>query len=90
MKREIRLETLLGQLVRARNHRPVGRLEEFLAENGQITEILVGERAVLARLGALGLIPVKRKSYAIRWDQLDWSDPHRLQVNCNVEDLRVL
>ena len=94
MSREVHLELLLGRTVRARNGKGIGRIEEVRAGgHAAVEEFLVGERALLERLAALGLFEPKhrrRKSYRIRWNQLDWSDPYHPRINCPVEELEEL
>jgi len=77
----------------------IGRLEEIRTEvnRGQfyVTEFLVGSYAVLERLAAwrigravLRVLRAQRKEgYRIRWDQLDLSDPQRLKLVCEVDEL---
>lgn len=89
--REVHLELLLGREVRARNGRRIGRLEEVRGgEHEQVLEFLVGEGALLERLAALGIFRWRKKGYAIRWDQLDWSDLEKLRLKCGVEELTKL
>jgi sporulation protein YlmC with PRC-barrel domain len=93
MTRELHLELLLGRPVRARNGRRIGRIEEVCAgEHETVEEFLVGEKALLERLAALGLFPPPRRKtgYRIRWDQLEWSDPYNPRITCSVEDLQRL
>lgn len=89
---EDRIELLLGRPVVARNGRRIGRIEEIRADdNGYIVEFLVGERALLERLSALGLFNAgKRKGYSIRWDQLDLSDLAHPRLNCTVDELNMI
>ena len=98
-KRELHLELLLGEKVFAMNGVSIGRLEEIRTEvnRGQfyVTEFLVGSYAVLERLAAwrigravLRVLRAQRKEgYRIRWDQLDLSDPQRLKLVCEVDEL---
>ncbi len=88
MSQEIRLELLLGTRVFSREGRSIGRIEEVRAEeNAEITEFLVGQRALMERLSAIGLFHWKQKGYRVRWDQLDWSDVKRPRLTCGVEEL---
>jgi sporulation protein YlmC with PRC-barrel domain len=88
---EVHLELLLGRVVRARNGRRVGRLEEVRAgEHEEVLEFLVGERALLERLAAIAIFRWRKKGYAIRWDQIDWSDPERPRLKCAVDELKRL
>ena len=98
-KRELHVELLLGEKVFAMNGVSIGRLEEIRTEvnRGQfyVTEFLVGSYAVLERLAAwrigravLRVLRAQRKEgYRIRWDQLDLSDPQRLKLVCEVDEL---
>ena len=98
-KRQLHVELLLGEKVFAMNGVSIGRLEEIRTEvkRGQfyVTEFLVGSYAVLERLAAwrigravLRVLRAQRKEgYRIRWDQLDLSDPLRLRLVCEVDEL---
>jgi quinol-cytochrome oxidoreductase complex cytochrome b subunit len=63
-----------------------------------VTEFLVGSYAVLERLAAwrigravLRVVRAQRKEgYRIRWDQLDLTDPQRLRLMCEVDELMPL
>ena len=94
MSREVHLELLLGRPVRARNGKLLGRIEEIRAgEHEVVVEFLVGERALLERIAALGLVEFKRsgkRGYRIRWDQMDWSDPYNPRINCLADELEML
>jgi hypothetical protein len=91
---EIRLDRLLGRLVRAQNNRTVGRLEEFRAEvrgdSWLITEYVIGTVGLLERLhvGVALLFGSKRGGYVARWDQLDVSDPEQPRLLCSPAELR--
>ena len=101
-KRELHVELLLGEKVFAMNGVSIGRLEEIRTEvnRGQfyVTEFLVGSYAVLERLAAwrigravLRVVRAQRKEgYRIRWEQLDLSDPRRLRLLCEVDELMPL
>ena len=88
--REIRLEELLGQVVRTAAGRPVGRIEEVTAEpEGDeyvVREVILGELGVRARLRAMmAQLPTLRslglggryRTRAIPWNWIDFSDPER-------------
>lgn len=92
MSVELHLELLLGRPVIALNGRRIGRIEEVRAgEHERITEFLAGNRALLERVAALGIFPFKSgKSFRIRWDQLDWSNPEKPRLTCRIEDLTLL
>ena len=101
-RQEIHVELLLGEKVFALNGHPIGRLEEIrtVVNKGHcfVSEFLVGSYAVLERLAAwhigralLRVFGVRKKEgYRIRWDQLDLSDPRRLRLLCDVEELMPL
>jgi sporulation protein YlmC with PRC-barrel domain len=89
-EREVRVEQLLGKLVRTAAGRPVGRIEDLRAEpDGDdyvVREIVLGELGFRARLfgmaaqlptiQALGLAR-RYRTRAIPWQWLDLSDPER-------------
>jgi sporulation protein YlmC with PRC-barrel domain len=99
---QLHVELLLGEKVFAMNGGSIGRLEEIRTEVNRghyyVTEFLVGSYAVLERLAAwrigravLRVIGAQRKEgYRIRWDQLDLSDPQRLKLRCEVDELMAL
>ncbi|HEV7395256.1 MAG TPA: hypothetical protein VGN86_01995 [Pyrinomonadaceae bacterium] len=99
---EIHLEQLLGKQVYALNGRPIGRLEEVCAEleNGvaYVNEFEVGTYAILERLAAweigrtiLGLFgSVMKGGYRIRWNQIDFTNPERPKLTCEVNQLSPL
>jgi sporulation protein YlmC with PRC-barrel domain len=99
---EIHVELLLGEKVFALNGVPIGRLEEIRAQVNKghyfVSEFLVGSYAGLERLAAwrigravLRVLGARRKEgYRIRWDQLDLTDPRRLRLLCDVEELMPL
>ena len=102
MRHELHVELLLGEKVFAMNGQSIGRLEDIRAEVNRghyfVSEFLVGSYAVLERLAAwrigravLRVLRAKRKEgYRVRWDQLDLSDPERLRLLCDVDDLMPL
>jgi sporulation protein YlmC with PRC-barrel domain len=102
MRHEVHVELLLGEKVFAANGQAIGRLEDIRTEVNRghffVSEFLVGRYAVLERLAAwrigravLRVFGAKRKEgYRIRWDQLDLSDPERLRLLCEVDDLMPL
>jgi hypothetical protein len=101
-KRQLHVELLLGEKVFALKGVSVGRLEEIRTEVNRghyyVTEFLVGSYAVLERLAAwrigravLRVVRAQRKEgYRIRWDQLDLTDPQRLRLMCEVDELMPL
>ena len=88
--REIRLEEILGRVVRTAAGRPVGRIEDVrvLPEGDDyvVREVILGELGLRARLlsiaaqlptlQSLGLAGPHR-TRAIPWEWLDFSDPVR-------------
>jgi hypothetical protein len=88
MSRFRHLELILGTVVLTADRRRLGRIEEVRAgEHQEITEYLVGERALLERLSAIGLFRRVKKGYRIRWDQIDWSDWKQPRLTCPVSQL---
>jgi len=102
MRHEVHVELLLGEKVLAMNGQPIGRLEDIRTEVNRghyfVSEFLVGSYAMLERLAAwrigravLRVFGAKKKQgYRIRWDQLDLTDPERLRLLCEVDDLMPL
>jgi hypothetical protein len=88
--REVRLELLLGRVVRSPGGRPVGRIEDLRAqpdgEDYVVHEIILGEMGLLAKIvGVAAQLPTFRalglgrgyRTRAIPWNWLDLSDPER-------------
>jgi hypothetical protein len=88
--REIRLEELLGLVVRTAAGRPVGRIVDVRAEpEGEeyvVREVILSELGIHARvLSMAAQLPTFRslgiggryRTRAIPWHWLDFSDPHR-------------
>jgi hypothetical protein len=86
--REVRLEELLGRVVRSAAGRPIGVIQDLRAQpHGDeylIHEVLVGELGVMAKLlGMLQQLPTFRalglgrpyRSRPVPWNWLDLSDP---------------
>jgi len=98
----VHVELLLGEKVLAINGQPIGRLEDIRTEVNRghyfVSEFLVGSYAMLERLAAwrigravLRVLGAKKnEGYRIRWDQLDLTDPERLRLLCEVDDLMPL
>ena len=101
-KRQLHVELLLGEKVFALNGLSIGRLEEIRTEINRghlyVTEFLVGSYAFLERVAAwrigravLRVVGAqKREGYRIRWDQIDLSDPRRLRLTCELDELMPL
>ena len=94
--RQLYLDELLGRMVIAANNRPVGRLEEFHAEqNGDyfdIVEFVIGSAGLLDRLNVAvkSLFGKAGGGKVARWDQLDVSDPEHPRLTCAIEELQDL
>ena len=86
--RELRLEDVLGRVVRTAAWRPVGRIEEVTAEpEGEdyvVREVILGELGFRARLFSMAAQLPTLKSLGVRgrfrtraipWNWLDFSDP---------------
>lgn len=94
--KEIHVEMLLGKRVFGLNGKPVGHLEEIVADlrDGEcfVEEFHVGSYAVLERLAALSIgrntlrIFGATKGYRVPWDKLDLSDAERPRLLCSVKD----
>lgn len=102
-KQEINLELLMGARVVGATGKPVGRLEEVVAEiKGSeylIEEYHVGTYALFERLSVssigrevLKLFGAQRRGhgYRVPWAKLDLSDPVRPRLKCPVNELERL
>jgi hypothetical protein len=96
--REVHLEQLLGCMVEDAHGRAVGRIEEVVADrrNGACTvrEFHLGPPALLERLAVsaavvpfLGVLARFGRGRRVPWDRLDFSDPRRPRLTCDVEEL---
>jgi len=87
---EIRLEEILGRVVRTAAGRPVGRIDDVIAlpdgEDYVVKEVVVADLGLRARLYSMAAQLPTLKSLGIGgrlrirtvpWDWLDFSDPHR-------------
>lgn len=99
--KKIHAELLLGQRVRARNGRVIGRLEEIrVRQDGRsyvVDEFLTGRYALLERLAGLSVVREilrlfgarsREGSYRIPWDKLDLLDKRGPRLLCEVSELR--
>lgn len=97
MARELHLELLLGKRVHDADGKPVGRIEEFRAEQqgGEwvLREYLVGSYGLWERLAAWSILRApfggkgRGRGYKIRWDQLDTTDPDHPHTRCRRDEL---
>ncbi|HEX9942548.1 MAG TPA: hypothetical protein VGG03_11055 [Thermoanaerobaculia bacterium] len=93
---KVRLELLLGKLVRDPEGAKAGRILSVRAERQGdeclIREYHLGAAALMARLGisALRLMgwPIPKKPLAVPWDLLDLSDPDRPLLRCSLSELK--
>jgi len=90
LAREVRLEEVLGRVVRTAAGRRVGRIEDVTAEpEGEdyvVREVILGEMGFRAWLYSMAAqLPTfqflrfggRYRTRAIPWHWLDFSDPHR-------------
>jgi hypothetical protein len=91
---EFYLDELLGRMLLARNNRPVGRIEEFQAEQRgdhfHIVQFLIGSAGLMSRLdvGVKALFGKGGGGKIVQWDQVDISDPVHPRLTCSVEELK--
>ena len=92
MKRIVHAELILGTPVLGLDDETVGRIEEIRAnEDGEVTEFLIGQGALLERLSAIGLFRGRKKrGYRVPWDRIDWSERGRPKLTCPVGELEKL
>jgi hypothetical protein len=90
------LDQLLGRTVVARNNRPVGRLEEFHAEQHgdyfHVVEFVIGSAGLMERLnvGFRALFGMSSRGKVARWDQMDISNPEHPRLTCSIDELKHL
>ena len=92
-RRLVRVEDLLGQRVRERSGRVIGRIQEIRAEprgdRYEVTEYHLGTGAMLERLAIIrALFRLQSDTIIARWDQIDIERPDALVLTCPVEDLK--
>jgi hypothetical protein len=87
MSQEVRVELLVGRLVRDRSGAPVGRIEElrarWLGEECVVEELHLGPHALVERLAAWPLVRWvwrlfggrTRRPLRVRWELVDFADP---------------
>jgi len=97
MSGTLRLDRLLGRRVLTKNHRPLGRLEEFRAERRGggwvVREYVIGPAGLLERLGIAVrsiLGTAHPRGFVAAWDQLDLTDPDCPRLACSIDELRRL
>ena len=91
----IHFERLLNRSVRGVDGKSVGRIEEAVVErDGEVKEFHVGVAALMERLAASVVsvvgVSLRRRGYAVAWNQIDFSDPKHPRLLCDVSDLRPL
>lgn len=88
----VRVEDLIGQRVRERAGRVIGRIEEIRAEprgdRYEITEYHLGTGAMLERLAIIRHLFRPSDTIIARWDQIDIQRPDAPVLTCPVEELR--
>lgn len=97
--RELRVESLLGHRLRGADGKPLGRIEEIIAEirgtDWIVVEVHVGSGALLERLSELtSIVPLLgalqrrlRARYRVPWDRLDFTDPSHPRASVRRDDL---
>jgi hypothetical protein len=92
-RRLVHVEDLIGQRVRERSGRVIGRIEEICAEQRgaryDVIEYHLGTGAMLERLAVIGhLFGVQSEKIIARWDQIDIERPDAPVLTCSVEELK--
>jgi sporulation protein YlmC with PRC-barrel domain len=95
--RRIHAEHLVGRLVRDRDGRKVGRIEEIdadlMRDGCYVRSFVLGERGFLKRMSIWGLFFHSRANEneqldrGIRWDKIDISNPKRPRLRCGRDEL---
>lgn len=97
---ELTLQHLIGKQVLGQNGKPIGRIEEVVAEKvgGElfVTEYHIGTFALLERLSAgeigrslLRFLGAGRgDGRAVPWDKLDLTSPEKPKLTCSADALR--
>lgn len=93
--RLLRLELLIGRVVRTADGHRLGRLGECRArhdgEHWIVEEWMIGPGGLLERLGVQARLLVggaRGSGYVARWDQLDLRDAARPRLTCPIADLQ--
>ncbi len=90
----IPLHRIMGHQVFGRDGRKVGRLEAIPAvQEGKrlvVHEFHIGTAALLQRFAAhFSPFPLPAaRGFIARWDQMDWTDPMRPRLTCDVAELK--
>jgi hypothetical protein len=93
---QVYLDELLGRVVVAGNNRPIGRLEEFHAEQRgdyfHITTFVIGSAGLMERLnvGVKALFGKAGSAKIARPHQIDISDPKHPRLTCSIDELQDL
>ncbi len=97
--RELHVESLLGHYLCGADGKPLGRIEEIVAEirgtDWVVVEVHLGRGALLERLAELtSLVPVfgalqRRLSvrHRVPWDRIDFTDPSHPRATVRHADL---
>jgi hypothetical protein len=94
MTQAIALHRVLGRKVYGRDGRKVGRLEAIPASREGsrlvVSEFHIGTAALLERFAAhFSPFPIAAaRGFVVRWDQMDWRDPIRPRLTCDVSELK--
>ena len=88
----VRVEDLIGSVVRTQDGRRVGHIEELRVARRdgeyQVTEYLLGSGAVLERWSLTrGWFKARGRTLIAQWDQLDISNPRRPRLTCAIEEI---
>jgi hypothetical protein len=98
--RELHLESLLGHHLRGADGKPLGRIEEVVAEirgtDWIVVEVHVGPGALLERLAELtSLVPLfgalhrrLNARHRVPWDRIDFTDPSRPRATVRRAELQ--
>ncbi len=95
-KKTIRLQELVGSLVRDVNGEKVGHIRcvhtEEVGADCVISHFELGTAALLSRFGISAIhlfgLPIRRHPLFIPWHQLDLSDPKQPRLLCAREELK--
>ena len=92
-RRLVRVEDLIGERVRERSGRVVGRIEEIRTEQRgnryEVTEYHLGTGAMLERFAIIrNLFRLQPDTIIARWDQIDIARPGAPVLTCPIEELK--